>query len=258
MARWIERVYNMIFRAKSAQQEWRVWHARTQAELVRLERTRRVPEELADPLERKYYSWQARQLLRLLPPAGRSVAWMLEVGCGSGALSRYLAEATGARYILLDIEPTALRYAARVHASCPEHVGSVIGEAGVLPFGQGTFDLVHSVGLIEHLSDDTIRQTMAEMTRVTAPGGYVIVGVPSFFSVHLIGLWLWYGKGTERCLTRADLARFGREVGLKVLATEHSEFVVGPCLGAFLPARVERSLGLMGLGALTFGKYQKD
>ena len=49
------------------------------------------------------------------------------------------------------------------------------GEA--LPFEDGTFDLVFSNEVIEHVDDD--RQTIAEAVRVTRPGGSIVTFAPN-------------------------------------------------------------------------------
>ena len=47
-----------------------------------------------------------------------------------------------------------------------------------LPFESGTFDCTTSFDVLEHLEDD--RKALAELLRVTRPGGLVFVNVPAF------------------------------------------------------------------------------
>ncbi len=54
-------------------------------------------------------------------------------------------------------------------------VSQAVGEA--LPFSAASFDLVFSHEVIEHVNDD--RQTAAEMVRVTAPGGRIVIFCPN-------------------------------------------------------------------------------
>ncbi len=51
-----------------------------------------------------------------------------------------------------------------------------------LPFDDGRFDVVIATDVIEHLDDD--RRALAELRRVTAPGGRLVVTVPAY-------TWLW-------------------------------------------------------------------
>jgi SAM-dependent methyltransferase len=65
-----------------------------------------------------------------------------------------------------------------------------VGEG--LPFASNSFDLVFSNEVIEHVADD--RKTVAEMVRVTRPGGHVIAFCPNRlwpFETHGI-----YWRGT--------------------------------------------------------------
>jgi SAM-dependent methyltransferase len=51
------------------------------------------------------------------------------------------------------------------------------GDAARLPFADGTFQLTCALDVLEHLDDD--RVALAEMQRVTAPGGYLLLSVPA-------------------------------------------------------------------------------
>jgi SAM-dependent methyltransferase len=45
-----------------------------------------------------------------------------------------------------------------------------------LPFGDGSFDLTSCVAVMHHIADPKdVRDTLAEMCRVTRPGGYLLV-----------------------------------------------------------------------------------
>ena len=99
---------------------------------------------------------------------------ILEVGCGSGVLVRWLARHTAGnnpitgvdvnRYLLNEAEVLARR----------DGVGSAIdfreGNAESLPFPDESFEVVLSVTVIEELDADRL---IAEMIRVTRPGGRV-------------------------------------------------------------------------------------
>ena len=52
-----------------------------------------------------------------------------------------------------------------------------IGEAANLPFGDGSFDLVTALDVVEHLDDDVA--AFREMKRVLRPGGQILVTVPA-------------------------------------------------------------------------------
>ena len=52
-----------------------------------------------------------------------------------------------------------------------------LGEASSLPFGDGSFDLVTALDVVEHLDDDVA--AFREMKRVLRPGGQILVTVPA-------------------------------------------------------------------------------
>jgi SAM-dependent methyltransferase len=89
----------------------------------------------------------------------------LDVGAGpailSGALAPRVAEA-----VAVDPSPAMLAHA-------PADVVTVVAEGEGLPFEDAGFTLVTCVNSLHHVKDP--RATLAEMTRVLAPGGRVVV-----------------------------------------------------------------------------------
>jgi SAM-dependent methyltransferase len=107
-------------------------------------------------------------------PAG---ARILDAGCGSGRNMVELARhgtVTG-----VELSATSARLARARDA------GEVIeGSVMQMPFADGRFDLAASLDVIEHLQDDFA--ALAELRRVVAPGGYLLVTAPAY-------PWLWSG-----------------------------------------------------------------
>jgi len=101
---------------------------------------------------------------------------VLEVGCGSGVLARWLARRTAGRNRItgVDINPYLLGEAKALVRQ--EGLEGAIefrdGNAEALPFSDNSFEVVMSVTVIEEVDAD---QTLAEMVRVTKPGGRVAV-----------------------------------------------------------------------------------
>lgn len=96
---------------------------------------------------------------------------VLDVGAGTGLLGQRLAE-TGAEVTLAEPDPQMLALAGvRLQASAR------LRRAGLphLPFGDGAFDVVTANFVVNHLDDP--RAGMAELARVTAPGGRVVVTI---------------------------------------------------------------------------------
>jgi len=101
---------------------------------------------------------------------------VLEVGCGTGVLDRWLARHTGGanRVVGLDISPYLLREATALVRK--EDLEGVIefreGRAEALPFPDSSFDVAMSSTVIQRVDADRM---LREMVRVTKPGGRVAV-----------------------------------------------------------------------------------
>ena len=108
---------------------------------------------------------------RLQP--GESV---LEVGCGTGVLDRWMARRTEGRnkIVGVDVNPYFLREAAALVAK--EGMDDLVefkeGSAEALPFPDESFDLAFSSTVIQRVNADKL---LSEMVRVTKPAGRVAV-----------------------------------------------------------------------------------
>jgi len=101
---------------------------------------------------------------------------VLEIGCGSGVLARWLARRTAGRNRItgVDINPYLLREA-KALAQQEGLEGAIEfrdGNAEELPFSDNSFEVVMSVTVIEEADADRM---LAEMVRVTKPSGRVAV-----------------------------------------------------------------------------------
>ncbi len=119
-------------------------------------------------------SYQAtfRTLIDFMAPALDSA--FLEVGCGSGSLTRRLARQAGhgQRITAVDVNPFLLEEA-RALAGAEGVDGAIAfgpGNAEALPFPDESFDCVYSVTVLEECDAD---RAIAEMVRVARPGGRV-------------------------------------------------------------------------------------
>ncbi|MBI5557293.1 MAG: class I SAM-dependent methyltransferase [Deltaproteobacteria bacterium] len=92
----------------------------------------------------------------------------LEVGCGRGSISSYFA-ANGCDCTLLDTSSNVLQIARQIFHNSG-HIGRfVTGDANHLPFPSNTFDVVVSIGLLEHFKN--VVQPIHEQIRVLRPSG---------------------------------------------------------------------------------------
>ena len=96
-----------------------------------------------------------------------AASWMWAgVGMYTGQFRRFSPHVTG-----VEVDLAAGRQAA---ARLPD---IVVAPAEALPFAQGSFDVVFSHEVIEHVADD--RAAAAEMVRVTAAGGRIVLFCPN-------------------------------------------------------------------------------
>lgn len=131
-------------------------------------------------------------------------ARILDAGCGSGRNMVQLARrgtVTG-----IELAPASLE-AARERGVGPVVPGSLDEP---LPFGDAAFDLALALDVLEHVEDD--RAALAELARVVAPGGRLLVTVPQYG-------WLWGEHDVlahhHRRYTRALLLRRAEAAGLQ-------------------------------------------
>jgi SAM-dependent methyltransferase len=100
-------------------------------------------------------------------------SYVLEVGCGTGATSRYLAQKVGCRVLGVDVRPTMIEQA-RDRASrggVEERAEFRVADATALPFDEATFDVVLVESVTTFIEDKA--SAIAEYTRVLKPGGCV-------------------------------------------------------------------------------------
>ena len=101
---------------------------------------------------------------------------LLDVGCGPASITADLAERVApGRVVALDAADGALE-AARATLSergLSEQVEVTSGDVMALPFEDASFDVVHAHQVLQHLADPV--GALAEMRRVTRPGGIVAV-----------------------------------------------------------------------------------
>ena len=136
--------------------------------------------EIFDDWPEKYDQWfetpigglvreyESRLLLEMARPArGERI---LDVGCGTGIFTLDLL-AAGARVTGLELSRPMLRRAGKKASGLP--FSMVQGDMRGLPFADRSFDKTVSVTAIEFVED--ARAAVAELFRVTRPGGCIVV-----------------------------------------------------------------------------------
>ena len=140
------------------------------------------------PVGKAVLKYETELILELLRP-GRGER-ILDAGSGTGIFTREFL-ARGAEVVGLDIslamlvyaaEKAALRQAQGDRCPMPVRVGEkastrscrgVTADMATLPFADGSFDKTVSVAALEFVADE--KRAVAELFRVTKPGGVVVV-----------------------------------------------------------------------------------
>ena len=98
-------------------------------------------------------------------------------------------------------------------------VRMIRGDGFYLPFADDRFDVVYSLGLVEHFEQSDTNSLIAEHTRVCRPGGTVIIGVPNLLNLpHTLRkayLGNRYEYAPERSFTPGRLRKMLIAAGLK-------------------------------------------
>jgi SAM-dependent methyltransferase len=128
-----------------------------------------MPEGTSAFLNTRSLGTAHRRLAELLRPD----MTVLDVGCGTGAITRGIAEAVrpGGHVVGMDVHRGLIEQACRLHADVPG-LSFAVGDVYTLPF-HGAFDLVTAARLLQWLAHplDALRR----MARAAAPGGRVVV-----------------------------------------------------------------------------------
>ena len=138
----------------------------------------------------------------------RGKRW-LDVGCGSGTLSRWLS-GRGASVIGIDGSPEMVRTAQAAAQSLGSE-GSIpqfqIANLENLPFSDSSFDGVLCSSVLEYTNEPQL--CLNEIARITKPGGTLLVSVPNSRSVVRLGLRVafrltnWTGSPRPRYLAHS-------------------------------------------------------
>ncbi|MBN1135836.1 MAG: class I SAM-dependent methyltransferase [Anaerolineae bacterium] len=106
-------------------------------------------------------------LLKHVPPHCQTA---LEIGCGTGAFARLLAERAG-HVLALDLSPNMVRIAAERSAHCP-NIDYQVGDVMAWTFAPGQFDCIASIAALHHLP---LEQVLPRLKQALKPGGALLI-----------------------------------------------------------------------------------
>lgn len=127
------------------------------------------PLQLVEEMQLRHAEEIEREVRAFVQPRGDEQA--LDVGCGLGALALALAPHVAS---VVGIDPHAERIerARRLGAASP-NAEFVVGDGMHLPFERASFDLGGTMRTLHHVPRPEL--VVAELARVTRPGGHVLV-----------------------------------------------------------------------------------
>lgn len=112
---------------------------------------------------------------------------VLDVGCGTGAVTVDIAESTRGQVVGIDVDEAKLEEAQRLLEVAP-NLDFQVADVQDLPFEDGTFDLVITNIVLVYVPDK--QKALDEMARVTKPGGYVLATLEPDYAG-----WFQYPEG---------------------------------------------------------------
>jgi len=122
-------------------------------------------------------AWWREYLLDFFPDADIEGCLMVDVGSSVGEISRGLAD-RGARMVCVDLSLQSLRRCREINPEAEVLHCSALE----LPFPGASFDNTISIGVLHHTPD--CRGGFAELARVTAPGGTIVVFLYNYWNIY--------------------------------------------------------------------------
>jgi SAM-dependent methyltransferase len=126
----------------------------------------------------------------------------------------------GAEVVGLDLSRVVAHRARRNALAKGNPLALLRADIRELPFPAGSFDVVYTMGTIEHI--DEYPQALREIHRVLRPGGRAIVGVPHKWNLFLRPVMVWildafgqYLYAPEKSFSSAELRRDLESAGLR-------------------------------------------
>lgn len=128
-----------------------------------------------DPVLR--WAFPEQRLKRFLVEQVGAPAAILDLGCGTGTLTRMLqSERPGAHIVGIDIDSTVLATAYHKAVQTGDAgAGLVRGSATLLPFGDASFDVLVTSLVMHHLTRVNKAAALRECLRVLCPGGVLLL-----------------------------------------------------------------------------------
>lgn len=203
------------------------------------------------------------RMTRIADLLGDTTGDLLDAGCGTGQMIRFLRDSRPDRFALtgLDRSASMIAVARQVVGEDPT-VRLLTGRLEQIPFPAAAFDVVLAMGSLEYVTE--IELALAEIARVTRPGGLAIVTMQNRVSPYRLWdttVWHWLrrrrgevGSPIVCRLGERQLRRALSAAGLTPLSAVyyHLNLLLPPLDSRFprLAARLQRRLEPLARGPL--------
>jgi 2-polyprenyl-3-methyl-5-hydroxy-6-metoxy-1,4-benzoquinol methylase len=152
---------------------------------------------------------------------------VLEIGCGRGGFSCWLAKNCGPELTAADFSPAGVKMGRDYAASLGLPVRWQVMDIQSIAHPNATFDCVISCETIEHVPNPAL--ALRELARVLKPGGKLFLTTPNYFNA--MGLYRGYmrlkgtpftegGQPINNFVTLPRTLRWVRDAGLKLCHTD--------------------------------------
>jgi 2-polyprenyl-3-methyl-5-hydroxy-6-metoxy-1,4-benzoquinol methylase len=123
-----------------------------------------------------------RNIQRLLRPRVRPGMRVLEIGCAPGKMLAWCASVLGAQVSGLDYSDRGIQWSRQLFAALGIDGDLRCEDLFATTFAKATFDVVYSVGVIEHFEDP--RHIVRAHATLLKPGGTALIVIPNYQGVY--------------------------------------------------------------------------
>lgn len=146
---------------------------------------------------------------------------ILDVGCGSGLFSHFLANHKGTHVTAIDANATAIEFARNKYSN--SNLEFKLGLLDELNLPHSSFDKIVFLEVIEHISHEQGKQILKTFNDLLKPGGKLVISTPNRKSLWPLIEWTFdvfkvvpnLGEEQhEHLYAGKELEQIGKQVGL--------------------------------------------
>lgn len=178
------------------------------------------------PVSKIRFSRKAKSILGLTK---NKKAKILDLGCGTGILSKYILKQNPKAQIYgIDISPKAIAIAKREMRKV-KNAKFVVGDTGKLPYKDNTFDVVAGNSILHHIP---LEEAIPEIIRVSKKGAKIWFSEPNFLNPQILVQKnvpfikkLMQDSEDERAFFKWEISTELRKYGFKDIDVQPYEFL---------------------------------